>query len=57
MTSRIAESDVERCEGHFDGVNVKLVKCGGLTPAAQLAAATAVFDDMAVLPDLLAQLD
>ncbi|MCC6493079.1 MAG: dipeptide epimerase [Pirellulales bacterium] len=31
--SCIAESDVERCVGHFHGVNVKLVKCGGLAPA------------------------
>jgi len=30
--SCISESDVERCVGHFHGVNVKLVKCGGLTP-------------------------
>ena len=25
------EADVQRCAGHFHGVNVKLVKCGGLT--------------------------
>src|SRR5688572_18865908 len=35
--SCIAESDVERCVGHFHGVNVKLVKCGGLTPARRMA--------------------
>ncbi|HEX6963897.1 MAG TPA: dipeptide epimerase [Lacipirellula sp.] len=35
--SCIAESDVERCLGHFHGVNVKLVKCGGLTPAKRMA--------------------
>lgn len=29
--SCICESDVQRCVGHFHGVNVKLVKCGGLT--------------------------
>jgi L-alanine-DL-glutamate epimerase-like enolase superfamily enzyme len=34
--SCIAESDVERCVGHFHGVNVKLVKCGGLTPARRM---------------------
>lgn len=30
------ESDVERCCGCFHGVNVKLVKCGGLTPARRM---------------------
>ena len=28
--------DVDRCNGHFHGVNVKLCKCGGLTPARQM---------------------
>jgi L-alanine-DL-glutamate epimerase-like enolase superfamily enzyme len=35
--SCIAEADVERCAGHFHGVNVKLVKCGGLAPAKRMA--------------------
>ncbi|MBN1912179.1 MAG: dipeptide epimerase [Pirellulales bacterium] len=26
-------ADVDRCEGHFHGINIKLMKCGGLTPA------------------------
>jgi L-alanine-DL-glutamate epimerase-like enolase superfamily enzyme len=26
-------SDVERCALHFHGINIKLTKCGGLTPA------------------------
>ncbi|MDN3491468.1 dipeptide epimerase [Winogradskyella bathintestinalis] len=30
------ESDVEKCYGHFHGVNVKLTKCGGLTPARRM---------------------
>ncbi len=30
------ESDVPRCHGHFDAVNIKLVKCGGLTPARRM---------------------
>lgn len=30
------ESDVERCVEFFHGVNVKLVKCGGLTPARRM---------------------
>ena len=34
--SCITESDVERCAGHFHGINIKLVKCGGLTPARRM---------------------
>jgi L-alanine-DL-glutamate epimerase-like enolase superfamily enzyme len=34
--SCIAEADVSGCVGHFHGVNVKLVKCGGLTPARRM---------------------
>ncbi len=34
--SCIVESDVEFCAGHFHGVNIKLVKCGGLTPARRM---------------------
>jgi len=30
------EEDLPKCEGCFHGVNIKLVKCGGLTPARQL---------------------
>jgi L-alanine-DL-glutamate epimerase-like enolase superfamily enzyme len=36
--SCIAESDVAKCHGYFHGVNVKLVKCGGLTPARRMIA-------------------
>lgn len=32
------EPDVERCADFFHGVNVKLVKCGGLTPARRMLA-------------------
>lgn len=32
------EEDLDRCVGLFDGINVKLPKCGGLTPARQLIA-------------------
>jgi L-alanine-DL-glutamate epimerase-like enolase superfamily enzyme len=32
------EPDVERCANCFHGVNVKLVKCGGLTPARRMIA-------------------
>ncbi|GAB3737722.1 dipeptide epimerase [Spirosoma lituiforme] len=34
--SCIVESDVDRCAGHFHGVNIKLTKCGGLTPARRM---------------------
>ncbi|KJD36690.1 L-alanine-DL-glutamate epimerase [Tamlana sedimentorum] len=30
------EADVAKCHNHFHGVNVKLVKCGGLTPARRM---------------------
>jgi L-alanine-DL-glutamate epimerase-like enolase superfamily enzyme len=34
--SCIVESDVARCVEHFHGINIKLVKCGGLTPARRM---------------------
>ena len=34
--SCITEADVARCGRHFHGVNIKLVKCGGLTPARRM---------------------
>lgn len=36
--SCIAESDVAACDGLFHGVNIKLTKCGGLTPARRMIA-------------------
>lgn len=36
--SCLVESDVEKCAGLFHGVNIKLVKCGGLTPARRMIA-------------------
>ena len=30
------EPDVDRCARHFHGVNIKLPKCGGLTPARRM---------------------
>ena len=30
------ESDVDRCALHFNGINIKLTKCGGLTPARRM---------------------
>jgi L-alanine-DL-glutamate epimerase-like enolase superfamily enzyme len=34
--SCIIESDVAKCKNNFHGVNVKLVKCGGLTPGRRM---------------------
>ncbi len=36
--SCIVESDVDACAGLFHGVNIKLTKCGGLTPAGRMIA-------------------
>ena len=36
--SCIVEEDVARCYGFFHGVNIKLMKCGGLTPALRMIA-------------------
>lgn len=36
--SCIEEKDVAKCYGHFHGINIKLVKCGGLTPARRMIA-------------------
>jgi len=30
------EEDIDRCKGYFHGVNVKLMKCGGVTPAKRM---------------------
>ncbi len=37
--SCVREEDVEKCKGHFHGVNIKLTKCSGLTPARRMIAA------------------
>ncbi|SDE61518.1 L-alanine-DL-glutamate epimerase [Pricia antarctica] len=34
--SCIVEADVEKCGLHFNGINIKLTKCGGLTPALRM---------------------
>ncbi len=36
--SCISEADVAQCVGLFHGVNVKLTKCGGITPARRMIA-------------------
>ncbi len=32
----VAESDVQKCQGHFHGINIKLTKCSGITPARRM---------------------
>lgn len=34
--SCVAEQDVEKCRGHFHGINIKLTKCSGITPALRM---------------------
>lgn len=34
--SCVYESDVRKCAGHFHGINIKLTKCGGITPAFRM---------------------
>lgn len=34
--SCIVEGDVEECGLHYSGINIKLTKCGGLTPALRM---------------------
>lgn len=36
--SCVAESDVEKCHQHFHGINIKLTKCSGITPARRMIA-------------------
>ncbi|NKI27172.1 dipeptide epimerase [Arenibacter sp. 6A1] len=36
--SCIVETDVAQCGLHFSGINIKLTKCGGLTPARRMIA-------------------
>ncbi len=32
----VKEEDVERCKDHFHGINIKLTKCSGITPAMRM---------------------
>jgi L-Ala-D/L-Glu epimerase len=34
----VAEADVEKCAGYFHGINIKLTKCSGITPARRMIA-------------------
>jgi len=34
--SCVVQGDVEKCQGHFHGINIKLTKCSGITPARRM---------------------
>jgi L-alanine-DL-glutamate epimerase-like enolase superfamily enzyme len=34
--SCVYENDVEKCKDHFHGINIKLTKCSGITPALRM---------------------
>ena len=34
--SCVLEHDVEKCHNHFHGINIKLTKCSGITPARRM---------------------
>lgn len=34
--SCVYENDVEKCHNHFNGINIKLTKCSGITPARRM---------------------
>ncbi|MBY0482468.1 MAG: dipeptide epimerase [Chitinophagaceae bacterium] len=34
--SCVFEQDVQRCKNHFHGINIKLTKCSGITPARRM---------------------
>ena len=34
--SCVKEEDVEKCKNHFHGINIKLTKCSGITPALRM---------------------
>jgi len=34
--SCVSENDVEKCNGYFHGINIKLTKCSGITPARRM---------------------
>jgi L-alanine-DL-glutamate epimerase-like enolase superfamily enzyme len=34
--SCVIESDIEKCHQHFHGINIKLTKCSGITPARRM---------------------
>ena len=34
--SCVFEKDVDKCAGHFHGINIKLTKCSGITPGRRM---------------------
>jgi L-alanine-DL-glutamate epimerase-like enolase superfamily enzyme len=34
--SCVSEHDVQKCQNHFHGINIKLTKCSGITPAIRM---------------------
>jgi L-alanine-DL-glutamate epimerase-like enolase superfamily enzyme len=42
--SCVQESDVEKCNNFFHGINIKLTKCSGLTPARRMIEKAKQFD-------------
>ncbi|NCI46010.1 dipeptide epimerase [Sediminibacterium soli] len=34
--SCVSEADVSKCQNHFHGINIKLTKCSGITPAQRM---------------------
>lgn len=34
--SCVFQKDVDKCKGHFHGINIKLTKCSGITPALEM---------------------
>ena len=34
--NELSENDVEKCHNHFHGINIKLTKCSGITPARRM---------------------
>ena len=44
----VYEQDVEKCKDHFHGINIKLTKCSGITPALRMIKISAVCKAMPV---------
>lgn len=42
--SCVKEEDVKKCKDHFHGINIKLTKCGGITPALRMIQEARSFD-------------
>lgn len=42
--SCVSEHDVEKCKGSFHGINIKLTKCSGITPALRMITQAREFD-------------